>query len=514
MTSRSTSPATSTKTGLVVIGVFAALAVGVLTLFTLGEGAAIFFAILILGGAIAAVIWASDLVDKVVLGVLVGVMLGSVIITGYGVVQILVALAPGGQGTIVPPDPSALLAASDKLDASAGEDAFYLELSESELNAVLQEALAKSNNPFGEVVIDITNATGEPGRIDFTGEFKNGSVGVEGTLSAFVEAGVLRLEILAAGVGMFSIPAVGRSAIEDMITDLADLHSALVAEGADVQSITVGDDRIVVTGTNRGDGRLDSSAVLAGITSKVDVSGATTSLTARFPPGRVTAANGRTHYAALGDSLAANVGVDDPLDGYVSRFHRQLELRDGASYGLIDFGVTGETSGTLLFGGQLDAAVGFGAGNDVSYITIDVGANDLLGHVASLDCSADFDAPACTARLEAAFAGYASNIAATFERLRGAFPEATILLLTAYNPFSFGFEDRVTFEQQSNEAIDRLNGIAALAAAEYDIIVANGFGPMQGTVTATTHMIDDPPDIHPNALGYDVLTGALLDALG
>ena len=32
---------------------------------------------------------------------------------------------------------------------------------------------------------------------------------------------------------------------------------------------------------------------------------------------------------------------------------------------------------------------------------------------------------------------------------------------------------------------------------------------MRGTAAATTHMVDVPPDIHPNALGYDILTGAL-----
>jgi len=37
---------------------------------------------------------------------------------------------------------------------------------------------------------------------------------------------------------------------------------------------------------------------------------------------------------------------------------------------------------------------------------------------------------------------------------------------------------------------------------------------MRGTTTATTHMTDTPPDIHPNVLGYDVLTAAVLTALG
>ncbi len=36
---------------------------------------------------------------------------------------------------------------------------------------------------------------------------------------------------------------------------------------------------------------------------------------------------------------------------------------------------------------------------------------------------------------------------------------------------------------------------------------------MRGLATATTHMVDSPPDIHPNVAGYDLLAGALIAAV-
>ena len=60
--------------------------------------------------------------------------------------------------------------------------------------------------------------------------------------------------------------------------------------------------------------------------------------------------------------------------------------------------------------------------------------------------------------------------------------------------------------------VSRLNAVAAEVASARGIAVADGFTPLQGTTAATTQMLDAEPDIHPNAAGYDVLAGALVDA--
>jgi lysophospholipase L1-like esterase len=100
-----------------------------------------------------------------------------------------------------------------------------------------------------------------------------------------------------------------------------------------------------------------------------------------------------------------------------------------------------------------------------------------------------------------------------FRRLREAAPETTIVFLRAYNPFSLGFGTGVRFEIDSNVILDEFNDLAASAAQPFDILVADGFTPMIGTTAATTHMLDDPPDIHPKAIGYDILASAIVAVL-
>ena len=345
------------------------------------------------------------------------------------------------------------------------------------------------------------------------GDFKNGKLTVEGELTARVSGGKVEAELLAADVGMFTMPGFARDAVEDMISRVADLNRALADEGADIQSVVIGDDSITVMGVSSGGTTINAELMLAGFGNLAGLIGADIDIVEYDAGVAAATAEGSPMYIALGDSLAAAVGVDGYAEGYVSQVHRELSLRDGAVYGLRNYGVSGETTGTMLLGGQLDEAVEFGNSRDVAYVTIDIGANDLLGHLASADCADDILAPACAARIDLSLAAYAENIDEIFATVEEAFPDATIVFLQAFNPFSLGFEDQVAFEAQSNDALASLNAVAASAAAEYGIVVADGFSPMRGTTTLTTHMTDTPPDIHPNEAGYDVLTEAILSAL-
>ena len=503
------------KTAVGVTGLLAAVTTAGLLLFTLGEGASIVLGGTVLVAATLTAAQAGRTVARAVLGGLALTLVTTAAVGAYGVFQIALALTGGSDGPPAPrPDPIVLTRATEKIDAQAESAAFRLELDEDELNAVLQEALAEANNPFRRVTVDITNSVGEPGRLEFVGEFKEGRLDVEGTLETLVSAGKLDVEIIDIEVGMFTVPGIARGALEDMIGDLADLQASLAEEGADVQDIEIGGNRIVVTGTNRSDGTVDAGSVVAAIAGRVDL-GAGDELTPQLPAGRIngTAAEGDSYYVALGDSLAANVGVTQPRDGYVSRFHRWLEESRSEELGLRNFGVPGETSGSLLNAGQLDEAVAFGADNFVRYVTLDIGANDLLGHLTSPDCGEDIASTACADRIEATLVAYERNIEDIFDVIDAAFPDATVIFLTAYNPFGFGFEDRVEFESDSNSVLIDLNRIGASAAAARGYVVADGFTPMRGIATTTTHMVDTPPDIHPNVAGFDLLAAALVEAV-
>ncbi len=501
------------RAAIIVFGVLAGVSGGLLALFTIGETYAVATAAVIAIASVVIAFTAPIVLGRIVLVLLILTFAGTAITGTYGAIQVLAALAGNQDGPIDAPDPETLAAAERKIDESIDSTTFSVTLDEAELNAVLLDALADADTPFQRITIDIVNSVGEPALIDFVGDFSNGRLSVEGQLTVVVNGGQIEAELLDADVGMFTMPGFARDAVEDMIGRVADLNRALAEEGADVQDVVIGDDRISVTGITNGEAEVDAELMLTSfgdIGSLLSPSLSVTPYEAGVDSDR---AEGSPTYIALGDSLAAAVGVDGYADGYVSQVHREISLGDGVVYGLRNLGRSGETSGTLLRGGQVDTAIDIGSSTEVELITIDVGANDLLGHLASADCAEDIEADACAERIEASLSAYETNIAEIFDRLRAAYPDTTIVFLHAYNPFSLGFEDQVAFEAQSNAELARLNAIATEAAREHAVIIADGFTPMRGTTTATTHMTDLPPDIHPNEIGYDVLTEAILTVL-
>ena len=493
---------------LIFVGIFTAVVAGLLALLLAGEVFAVIVVVLVLGVSISVASLGRSRIAKVTLAALTVALIGSIGVLGVGLAQIAAAIFADQGGPTDAADSAMLFAAESKIRASANDAGFRIELTEDELNAVLQDSLASQETPFERVTIEITNEIGDQGRIDFTGDFKSGGLSVDGILSAAVVQGSIDLQIVDIDVGMFRLPSLGRSAVEEMIERVADLEAAVVEQGADIQEITIGGHKIVITGVNRDGRTVKVDDIVASLRESIPEARVAVP---RFEPGRVDGlqAPGNPIYLALGDSLAANVGVDAAELGYVSRFHSLLEARDATTYGMVNLGVPGETSGTLLNGGQLEVAEALD--REVAYVTIDVGANDLLGHLGSPACNEDIVATECQERIEATLGAYERNIAEILDRIAAAFPNATVILLTTYNPFSFGLD--TPFEAEGNATVTRLNTIATGAAIERGFLAADGFTPMRATVVHTTHMTDAEPDIHPTALGYDVLTGALWDGL-
>jgi lysophospholipase L1-like esterase len=501
------------KAVLVVFGFLAAVAVGTVTLFTLGEVFAIEAVVVVLAITVSG-LFAAPHVMRALAGLAVVLFFAAGAYVALQAVSVLGALT-NTDGPVDPADPTALAAAEAKFDAVEDSVAFRLELTDSEMTAYVLEGLqGNADNPLRRVDIDITGA--EPdGRLNFEALFKSGDVSATGSLTARLDAGSVKVELIDVEVGSLSMPGVGRDALEDLVESLTDLNEILEEKRADVQSISVGNDRVIVTGIQASTDLITADALLSSISDQVAAASASTAPPPeRLGPGVVdgTSAEGATYYVALGDSLASNFGAA-ARDGYVSRFHNALQGRDGTGYGLRNFAVSGESSGTLIRSGQLGAAVAFMESNPVSYVTIDMGGNDLLGHLGELDCSADIESAFCQDRIAASLVAYEANMTTVFDELVDAAPDATIVLLQTYNPFSFGFANAIVFEAESDRAIADMNAIAARLAQERGIIVADGSSPMMGTVAVTTHMADSPPDIHPTPIGFDVLAAALLDAL-
>lgn len=498
------------------LGLLAGLVVAAVLLFTRGEILALVGLVLII---VAALALAAVLPPGAALA-LAAVELTVIVLGGAWIARQAVSIVDAlttTEGPADPADPLLFEIASQKFDDIEGSGGFRLELMEDELEAFVQDGLSGEDVPLSRVTIDVVDGEeGEQGRLEFVGAFKSGDLEVEGSLTARLEMGAVLIELLDIDLGSLRLPGLAEGAVEDLIESITDLNETLAAQQADVQSIEIGNDRIVITGTQGRGELLTSAALLAGLRDQA----ATVSTTVQPPPERIgpgtvdgLRADGPTYYVALGDSLAANVGVDAARDGYVSRFHKAIEERDDASYGLRNFGISGETSGTLIRGGQLDDAVAFMEGHEVAYVTIDIGANDLLGHLGSAECSADLDDPGCRSRIDTTFIVYEENLERIFDELRDAAPDATIVFMRAYNPFSLGFGASIGLEEASNEILDSFNDVAAQIGSEQGVLVADAFTPMQDTAAATTHMLDDPPDIHPVAIGFDVLAAALLDAL-
>lgn len=509
------------KTLTVLLGLPASLVVGVIAFFTYGEVTA----------AVVLVIWLTLLFTSVAVmpkpALALIAILQLAVTVGGGLfiadqARTIVAALTTTEGPVDPADAAALAAAEQGIDLAMGETGFRLELHETEITAMVQDGLAESEAPLRKITIDISDAAGAGvGRIDFVGEFKSGGTTLHGSVLTTIEAGAVQVEVVSLEIGALNLPSIGQNAMEEaidgLLEEITDVNELLADSGAEVQSVVIGNDRLIVTGVHATNTVITSGTLLAGIRQQAaEASSAPEPPQARLEPGLVngTSAEGDSYYVALGDSLAANVGVEAPRDGYVSRLHRWLQERDGAQYGLRNFGVSGETSGTLIRGGQLVQAVAFMRSHEVAYVTIDIGANDLLGHLGSEDCSVDLAAAACRERIDASRTAYTANIEEVFRRLREAAPNATIVFLRAYNPFSLGFGPGVGFEARSNAILDSFNDLAAAAAGAHSILVADGFTPMVGTTASTTHMLDDPPDIHPRAIGYDVLAVAITLVIG
>jgi lysophospholipase L1-like esterase len=511
-------PPTGLKVATALLGVLLALLIGAIVFFTVGErtGLATFagivaLAFLITSLAPAPLLW----------GVLVAEV-GVVLWAGWHIADeargVLAALSTT-EGPAATADAGSLAAAKERIDAANAETAFRLELHEDEVTAVLQEELAETDQPLRSIEVDIVDGpTPSEGTLEFTGQFKSGDYEAFGRVGVDVSGGVIRVEVISLQLGAINLPGFARGAMTDYVDQLLDgveeLNTLLAEAAVDVQAISLGADRLVITGVQRGGPTVTATSLLADLAAQAAAAGPAPAPPAEvLGPGVVddTFAEGPIFYLALGDSLAANAGAPSARDGYVSRVHNQLQERDGRRYGLLNLGVPGETSSSLIGGGQLDEAVAFLAANRVAYITVDIGANDLLGHLTSADCAQSLELPACRERLESALSSYQANISVILATLAEAAPEATIVLLQTYNPFSLG--TGIAFEEGANLVLSRLNRLAAAAAAAEGILVADGFTPMQGVVAFTTLMFSSPPDIHPNALGHDVLAQAVMAAL-
>lgn len=278
-----------------------------------------------------------------------------------------------------------------------------------------------------------------------------------------------------------------------------------------------------------------------------------------------------TTYLALGDSLAygfqgakfasqvPNVNPASFNTGYVDVFGKYLKLlRPGLA--IVNDGCPGETTDSLMNGGPGPGRCATGAGfpavwlhhpytgsqladalqvlattPNVNPITLDIGANDVLGFLRS--CG--FPAPSATACIAAGLPGtyahIAQNLGSILAQLRQAAPHAEIVVLGLYNPYPAVIQPPLPGGDQLTAQLNGLLKQVTIAAGARFGDPLRLFNPASRnsalpetndllTICAFTFMCPGPTspsnpfgynpsspsaDIHPTDLGYAVLAGVV-----
>lgn len=248
-------------------------------------------------------------------------------------------------------------------------------------------------------------------------------------------------------------------------------------------------------------------------------------------------------YLALGDSLAFGYQQakfeelfpnESPAafdTGYVDDFGRFL-LKTHRDESIVNDGCPGETTVSFIAGpceyqheglplhhpyvggpssSQLSDALAYLKANPgtVSPITLDIGANDALAVIHGCNMQA-----ACVAEHSPAlFALIAHNLGTILADLRGADPQAKIVVLGLYNPFGATIAGGDELTAALNEV---MRNVASAAQARFadPLPVFNPPGAREApTICLLTNMCPPPgkpTDIHPTDLGYAVLGDLIL----
>jgi lysophospholipase L1-like esterase len=255
-----------------------------------------------------------------------------------------------------------------------------------------------------------------------------------------------------------------------------------------------------------------------------------------------SAASKATYYLALGNSVAeGGQPIGNGTQGYPEQLYKAVQSRF-TQLQLIELACGGETTGTVISGGnpycsfpegsQLDAAVAFLEDHpgEVAFITIDIGANDILG--SCVDFTTLLIDADC---VDAVLPTLQANLATILGTLHAAAPGAPVVGMDYYNPFLgawvFGpggqavaladapivvdlnaalvatYQAEGTLVADVSEAFDSSNFSQTVETKDFGTIPVN-----VANVCAWTWFCEKPPhgpgDVHPNSEGHEVIARA------
>ena len=131
----------------------------------------------------------------------------------------------------------------------------------------------------------------------------------------------------------------------------------------------------------------------------------------------------------------------------------------------------------------------------VRVLTLGIGANDLLGHMASAACQADPPAPSARTACAQRWTPFPPNFKRITSQLAAVLdPSTQVIVMNVYNPFNFGLG--VPAEQMSNQTVKSLNDAIAAEARARGWQVADSSGAIGDRAAALTNILNG--DVHPN----------------
>jgi lysophospholipase L1-like esterase len=235
----------------------------------------------------------------------------------------------------------------------------------------------------------------------------------------------------------------------------------------------------------------------------------------------------KKYYLALGDSLAFGYQPNfDFSHGYADDFFSNLKGHGTTT--LADMGCPGETSSTFIKGGcsdaflrkypyvgaQLSAAVAYlkSHAGQVSPVTLDIGANDLLP---------DINLNACTANNTK----FTSDLATLDKNLTGAIlPQlraamtvngkltGDLVLMNYYDPYQNACSNSVSYIQKINTHLASDLGGSGLIV---DVFKAfGGTATPNNNICSYTWMCSVFKDIHATRTGFGVIASAFESGVG
>lgn len=228
------------------------------------------------------------------------------------------------------------------------------------------------------------------------------------------------------------------------------------------------------------------------------------------------------YYLALGDSLA--FGYQPNLDwshGYAPQWYSDLQHHGSKSF--TNYGCNGETTNTFINGGcpyayalhnyyigaQLNAAVAFikyHAGN-VSPVSLDIGANDLLPDINGSTCTVSSSWSTDLANVDSRLTG------TILPKLVGALTNSSgvrtgdLVMMNYYDPYQNQCPSSLSYVQTLNQHL-------AADAAQFNVPISDVMTAFGGTTTPNpnictyTWMCSGYHDIHATTTGYGVIAQA------